>query len=331
MGYQKYDWNRLGYFHKKNVEFALSEFRGFLPFDIVAFDASKFNTAELKKCAEDIEKYIIFISFRILIIVEKFDNLPDKLLKLKKNRIVSICVREKIEENLAQVPKEAYSSILKYIWLKERNFENFEDGFRLYINLDEEEKSKLDETWKSIAENVSEKIAELKIRIFNKNSISQIDNVPQRSNLYDRHSQFVKFKKCEGIELNKRLRNLNFKGYYNEWGISSPLYLKLFNPPDSMSGRLDLIVDLMESSVLRILILDERIGEIALKKEKFKTLAAMNIFILSHVDDISIGNNIKENAFILKKQGNGLIAKWNSIIHEKFDFLIIHQGHCCPK
>jgi len=59
-------------------------------------------------------------------------------------------------------------------------------------------------------------------------------------------------------------------------GINSALYLTLFNPQNSEPAQMDVFLNLLETALFKIVIVDERIGRKCFEKiagvERFKSL-----------------------------------------------------------
>jgi hypothetical protein len=176
--------------------------------------------------------------------------------------------------------------------------------------------------WNQIKDEL--KAASIHLNVYHKKNIDSIPDDLSISNLFDRHGIFFK-------NLDNSLRDLSFKGYYDEWGINSPLYLTLFNPPEHLVGQIDLAIYLLEACFFKILVVDERIAERAFdaksgKMERFKVLANMGVFVVTHLGDNPIGKGISKQAFSLKIYDNALSLIWQNKEYKQFHFLVIHQG-----
>ena len=301
----KTDWKKLGCFHEETIEKALDTYRGYIPFGLIIFFVDK-ESGDLFK---SIEKNLLYMGNRVLLLVDNniAINLNDRLQKL--------CVQLKMKDicdKLKNKHKSLWSAILHYEWLKKKKANI--SGRDVYLYLGGDKKDELNSRWKKVTKNIKENFGE-KIIVLNELKDDEWNNISLSDNaiVFDRHTTLFK----ENL-LNKKSKAIGdnygilFKGYYEPWDISSPLYLILLNPPKGKAAQLELFINLMEMASFKILVLDERVAEKAFEAvpirgkstiERFKRLAAMNIFISTHVhkdgEDIPIGKNVKDKAFCL--------------------------------
>ena len=302
----KIELERLGLFHSGDIVAGISAFDGHIPFELVVLDMTSIKPENYAVFTENLSKNFTFIGSRVLVLVENYSGIPDKLKELENKRICSICCKDQICVALDGKASELYYGILRYEWLKKRYGD---DTLGIYINLDEQKGSPLVTEWCEIKNGVNDMLKGMTINIDYKTNTNMLKCLPDDSLIFDRHAQFRVFvnigsesgSTCE--RLRSLIDSLGFKGYYDIWDINSPLYLALFNPPKLLSGQIDLIIDLLETALFRILVVDERIGEKVFKKlhdDDFKELVAMKIFTVTHVNNEPIGKNIPKKGFNLQ-------------------------------
>ncbi|MBC8459752.1 MAG: hypothetical protein H8D67_17305 [Deltaproteobacteria bacterium] len=320
------EWERLGCFHKEDIGGAVVSFGGYIPFELVIFDTTSLDHSAVEKFAIEVKENLPYMGNRILILIRN-SEIPASLNGLE--RTCAICCKDDVCKSLNSKPPELWPGILHYMWLKGISGRS---DWKVHINLDVWEKDRLTDQWKNIESNISKFLPGISLTALHKKREHDKSNESNGNNpdlqdhsiVFDRHAVFW-------YSMESSLKDLSFKGHYEEWGINSPLYLSLFNPPESVVAQIDLVVGLLETSFFKILVVDERIGEKALDStsanmERFKMLANMGVFIVTHVGDTPVGKDISEQAFSLTIHNNTLSLMRNGKEYKQFHFLVIHQG-----
>jgi len=300
------DLKKKGLYYAEDIPSALAQFRDRVPHDLIAIDGDSIK-------GEDLEKNLIKLSNRILVIYEGADQ---KINELQQQRKIVVAQKDEIDK-CKDVEEVYYKMWL--LWMKK--FFNFEELPPLYLLFAPEEWIK---NWRDMA-NWSKYI-----------NVKDALNINEEGAIIDHH--FLNFPKIEENYFDgDNILEPKESFYYEGWDKGSYLSFIINSPPNGYE-LLHKILEFIEMGLLRVIVLDERIAEKALLKRGikgeplWKTLNLQGIYIVSHLlkdgkeKEVSPNIRQKANTLEIKREKDNLIIKLNEAeIHNKFHCFIGHK------
>lgn len=338
------DLTKHGIFQFETLKNALTMFRGFIPHElVVVWDNETQNDDDFMA---ELTEYLPFMGNRLLIITNQVNSF------LSRPMVNFATAKpEEIEKIINENEKNTvlYPPLLRSLWLKK--IKSIQDFPRLVIYPELDCKDQGFMKWISFRDFLADKRLisnrekERHVCLYPKPELWQRNPVfPIYENgiHFDRHSTLINEKIDEtDTELGSYITDVSCPPslYYEAWDINSALHLVLSNLSDSIHGMIELYLNLMETGLFSILIIDERLAEHCFiektirqtNKELFKWLAAMKIFCITHIMGEPLTPNVKKEAFGLTFENGKVFFRRNGkegreVNQENIDFIIMHQG-----
>jgi hypothetical protein len=121
------EWERLGCFQEQDIERAIVSFGGYIPFELVIFDTTSFDSSKLDKFAAKLKENLCYMGSRILIVI-KDSVTPNPLNGVEKT--CAICSKDDVSKSIKSSPAWLWPGILRCMWLK--NYTGSSD-LKLYL------------------------------------------------------------------------------------------------------------------------------------------------------------------------------------------------------
>jgi hypothetical protein len=323
----KEDLKKKGLYYAEDISSALAQFRDRVPHDLIVIDGNSIK-------GEDLEKNLIKLSNRILVIYESSAQISDdKINELQKQRKIVVAKKNEIG-NWNEVD-ELYNK-LRFLWIA-KFFNISNSNIELYLcglgGVPHEEKIKSD--WK-LSEN-NHNITDRNLTILIESKVPNGGIIDPAIMIAHHNAYFSKINKfIQDSNLCKTIISKSF--YYETWGKGSYLSFIFNSPPKNDIEYQQRILEFIEMGLLKIIILDERIAEKATEKNftedvrLWKMLNLQQVYVVTHLikdgGKKAISPKIKEEANTLKitRVNDNLQIELNGKgINNKFHCFIGHK------